>query len=61
MASLFDPEDLHVPPKRRVLSELHGVRTQKAVLFIDTTVRTSNLKKMYFKQNTIVNMQSLCL
>jgi hypothetical protein len=31
-----------VPPKRLACSELHGVTTQRTVLFITTTVRTAN-------------------
>jgi hypothetical protein len=36
LVSLFDPEDGgRVPPKRRALSKIHGVTTQKAVYFIN--------------------------
>jgi hypothetical protein len=56
----FDPEDKRdVPPKRRVFSTLHGVTTHKTVIFIVTAVRTSNPKENYFKENIIVNKQSL--
>jgi hypothetical protein len=33
-----------VPPKRRTLSELHGVATHSTVLFICTTVRSSTVR-----------------
>jgi hypothetical protein len=33
---------LYVPPKRRAISELHGVTSQKTVSFIVTVVRTPN-------------------
>jgi hypothetical protein len=40
---ISDLEDrCHVPPKRRYLSELHGVTTENVVFFIHTTMRTSN-------------------
>jgi hypothetical protein len=41
---VFDPEDGgDVPPKRRLIfNGLHGIISQKTVLFITTDVRTSN-------------------
>jgi hypothetical protein len=41
---LFDPEDGSVkfPPKRRAVSELHVIASQKFVLFIVTDVKTSD-------------------
>jgi hypothetical protein len=34
----------YVPLKRRILSELRNITTNKTVLFIDTTVKNSNLR-----------------
>jgi hypothetical protein len=44
----------YVPPKRRfTLNRLHGVTSQKMMLFITTAVRTSNLTTfIYFHQTT---------
>jgi hypothetical protein len=35
--------NLYVPPKRRVLSMIHGVKTQKIVLFSDRFVRFNEI------------------
>jgi hypothetical protein len=44
----FNPKDGDVPPKRRLtFNGLHGVISQKIVLFI-TTVRTSNPTSLWF-------------
>jgi hypothetical protein len=42
--NFFDPEDRgDVPPKRRLhLNRLHGVTSQKMILFITPAVKTSN-------------------
>jgi hypothetical protein len=40
-----------MPPKRRTLSELHGVTIQKNVIFIVTAVRTSNPASGFIFQN----------
>jgi hypothetical protein len=46
----FDPEDGgDVPPKRRLkLNRLHGVISQKMILFITTAVKTSNPRGICF-------------
>jgi hypothetical protein len=45
-------DERYVPPKRRAVSELRGVRTQKSVLFIVPSVKASNQTRVELSRKT---------
>jgi hypothetical protein len=61
LLGLFDPDDGgDVTPKRRWLSTLHGVISQKIVLFVTTAVRTSNPINVRNVSRIYLYVKNLC-
>jgi hypothetical protein len=52
----------YVPPKRRLqLNRLHGVTSQKMILFITTAVKTSNPTRMYLFRDWKIKLKQAVL
>jgi hypothetical protein len=48
----------YIPLKRRFLQKPHGVKPQKTVLFIVTTMKTSNLTKLVRNTNVATDIKN---